>query len=223
MSEDTLSSYDLWSKSYDTFANPMIAMVDQALSELPLFPKGKRVLELGCGTGRNLLLLLESEARSYTGVDGSEGMLERARALTSDPRVFWLQADLTKPLPIASGTVDLVLVTLVLEHFRELAPILGEAARALAPGGQLRILEIHSGLVENGTQAHFWHEGQEHRIDAYPHPAEEFRSVLGPTGLRIVSLEERSASERTLERMPKLSKHGGKAVLIDILAEKPLA
>ncbi|HUP58321.1 MAG TPA: methyltransferase domain-containing protein, partial [Bdellovibrionota bacterium] len=112
---------------------------------------------------------------------------------------------------------------LVLEHFRDLASVLGEASRALAPGGQLRILEIHSALVEKGTQAHFWHEGQEHRIDAYPHSAEEFRSVLGSAGLRIVSLEERPASERTLERMPKLAKHAGKAVLIDVLAEKALA
>src|ERR687884_2265185 len=54
----------------------------KAVSRLEL-KRGSRVLEVGCGTGRNLALLLEAvgaEGKVY-GVDLSEGMLTEAKEL----------------------------------------------------------------------------------------------------------------------------------------------
>ena len=46
--------YDLWSESYDTTPNPVVAM-DARFSLALLQPqKGERILDAGCGTGRNL-------------------------------------------------------------------------------------------------------------------------------------------------------------------------
>src|SRR5687767_14151773 len=73
------SGYDLWSTAYDELDNPLVAMAERALAELLPGLRGQRVVELGCGTGRNAGPVLAAGARAYHGVDGSAGMLARAR------------------------------------------------------------------------------------------------------------------------------------------------
>lgn len=51
---------------------------------------GGPVLELGCGTGRVLLPILE-DGHACTGIDASSNMLEVFRAKTSDPRLTLVQ------------------------------------------------------------------------------------------------------------------------------------
>src|SRR5271154_2039948 len=96
----TLIGYDLWSNDYDGFDNPLIAMVDRALALDPEPVAGKHVLELGCGTARLALRLLDAGAASYTGVDGSPGMLARARERLADPRITLIESDIQSPLPL---------------------------------------------------------------------------------------------------------------------------
>lgn len=212
----TLPGYDLWAKEYDAFANPMIALAEWALDHAPAGFAGARVLELGCGTGRNAARALREGAASYLGLDGSGGMLERARERTQDPRARFAQADLLRaPLPFANGAFDLVLVTLVLEHFERVGGVLPEAARALAPGGRLRILEIHPRLAATGNGAHFWHEGTEHRLPSFGHDADELDRALAATPLRRSRVTEWSPSETLMKRLEKLRKHAGKAMLLD--------
>ena len=52
-------------------------------------------------------------------------------------------ADLTKTWPAASGSADLVVGNLVLEHIADLGFIFAEAARCLQPGDQLFFSELH--------------------------------------------------------------------------------
>src|SRR4051812_25973282 len=65
---------------------------------------GDRVLDVGCGTGKSLVPLLERGYR-LTGCDQSEGMLARAR-LAVPPSVDLFQADM-RDLPDA-GEFDLI-------------------------------------------------------------------------------------------------------------------
>ena len=81
----TTEAYDLWARSYDAHDNPLVAQSELPLAELTPVLSGKRVLELGCGTGRLAPAILAAGATEYVGVDGSSGMLERARTL-QDPR-----------------------------------------------------------------------------------------------------------------------------------------
>src|SRR5271154_5046379 len=117
----TLIGYDLWSSDYDAFDNPLIAMVDRALALDPEPIAGKRILELGCGTARLASRLLDAGAASYTGVDGSPGMLARARARLTDPRIILVEADIQSPLPFPNHSFDAIFISLVLEHLPTLA------------------------------------------------------------------------------------------------------
>ena len=212
---ETLDGYDRWAASYDALANPMVAATAWVLDRTPLGCAGDDVLELGCGTGRNVARVLAEGARSYTGVDGSTGMLEAARAACPDPRCSFVLSPLVAALPV--GTFDLAFVVLVLEHITDLAPVLAGAHRALRPGGRLRIVEIHPDLVAAGTVAHFEDAAGAVRFTSTAHPIPALRAALAHAGFDVTALDEHAATDIPV---PKLSKHAGRNVLVDVRATR---
>ncbi|HWE27102.1 MAG TPA: class I SAM-dependent methyltransferase, partial [Polyangia bacterium] len=76
----TRQDYDVWAATYDVVDNPLVAMATVALEAIAGVFAGARVLELGCGTARNAVVILAGGAREYVGVDASAEMLARGRA-----------------------------------------------------------------------------------------------------------------------------------------------
>ena len=101
---------------------------------------GKRVLEVGVGTGKNLLYYPEGTA--VTAIDLSPRMLERARARAErdGAAVELLEADAQK-LPFPDASFETAVATFVFCSVPD--PVLGlsELRRVLVPGGQLLLLE----------------------------------------------------------------------------------
>jgi SAM-dependent methyltransferase len=85
------------------------------LARLPV--TGRRVLELGCGPGGNLLELTRREPASMVGIDISAKMLDLARQTLAHARVpVELKKTDGQDLPLASRSVDLSLTVTVLQH-----------------------------------------------------------------------------------------------------------
>jgi SAM-dependent methyltransferase len=107
------------------------------LAELPA---GAQVLELGCGSGNlwrgKAALIPSGPAISLS--DLSSGMLtEAVRRLGPQARRFrWLQAD-ARAIPLARGSVDLVIANRVLHNVSDRTPALAEIHRVLRLGGRL--------------------------------------------------------------------------------------
>lgn len=107
-----------------------------------------RVLELGPGTGANLAHL-PAGLTSLTLVEPSPAMRARLRARLAAVRAA--APDRLPPtevvaapgdrLPVADGTIDTVVATLVLCSVPDPAAVLAEVRRVLAPGGRLLLLE----------------------------------------------------------------------------------
>ena len=77
---------------YLTFGNERLQPALDLLSRIPL-DAPQTVFDLGCGPGNvTKALKLRWPAASYTGVDGSPEMLERARA--EDTEIEWVEGDL---------------------------------------------------------------------------------------------------------------------------------
>lgn len=101
----------------------------------------RRVLDVGCGTG----ILTERIWRDLKpelvcGCDPSPGMLERARARSSQVR--WIEGA-AEQLPLADGAVDAVVTTEAFQFFDQPAA-LEEFHRVLSVGGRLVIAAITS-------------------------------------------------------------------------------
>jgi ubiquinone/menaquinone biosynthesis C-methylase UbiE len=97
--------------------------------------RGRRVLEVGCGTG-TLAVALAEQARVWA-VDSSPEMLQVARARAGGERVGWRVADATA-LPFRNGWFDRVVMRLVV-HLVDRPVAFGEAARVLVPRGRFAI------------------------------------------------------------------------------------
>ncbi len=106
---------------------------------------GQRVLDIGCGTGTLLGLVIERcPAALAWGIDGDRAMLARARAkLTGAPGHVGLIRGLASDLPFPPASFDRVLTSLVLHHLttRTKARTLAAAHALLRPGGELHVAD----------------------------------------------------------------------------------
>ncbi len=90
-----------------------------------------RLLDVGCGSGK-FRLKFDPALVTYVGVD--------PMALP-EARDFAFVRGLAEYLPFATGAFTDVAVLAALDHFREPGRFFDEAARVLAPGGRLHILQ----------------------------------------------------------------------------------
>jgi malonyl-CoA O-methyltransferase len=214
----TLEGYERWAASYDQLDNPLVAATAWVLDRAPLDLTDRDLIELGCGTGRHALYALAHHARSYTGVDGSPAMLAVARGRTTDPRVTWLEADLRIPWT-PPRTFDAALVVLVLEHLTELATLAATLARAVRPGGTLRIVDLHPDRIAAGAVAHF-HDGDTLvKFASVAHPAAAVCAALEAAGFSATA-HTWLATDELLAAVPRIAKHRGQPIVLDVTATR---
>ncbi|WP_296520051.1 bifunctional 2-polyprenyl-6-hydroxyphenol methylase/3-demethylubiquinol 3-O-methyltransferase UbiG [Rhodoplanes sp.] len=94
---------------------------------------GLRVLDLGCGFGDFARKARAAGARAVLGLDVSEKMLARARALTDDPSITYRQGSIER-LDL-DGRFDLVVSSLTLHYVADYAAAVVRITRLLDPGG----------------------------------------------------------------------------------------
>jgi len=130
-----------------------------------------KILDVGCGTGANLLLL--SKYGDAEGVDVSEDALAfcRERGLEN------LKLGAGEDLPYEDGTFDLVTAFDVVEHMDDDLAGLKEMRRVLRPGGRV-LLFVPTFMFLWGLQDDVSHHRRRYRLA-------ELESVLKKAGFQI--------------------------------------
>jgi 2-polyprenyl-3-methyl-5-hydroxy-6-metoxy-1,4-benzoquinol methylase len=101
--------------------------------------KGKRVLDLGCGSGYGAALIAEIAA-SVTAVDISAEAIAYANEHYRNDNIRFARIEKDEPLPFADESFDVVLSFQVIEHVADTENYLREAARVLSLAGTLILI-----------------------------------------------------------------------------------
>lgn len=150
---------DYFKNIYKHHADAYHQMISAEDAEKQLLPAiegivslaGKRVVDLGSGTGRFPLLLHGQPLASLTAIDLHEGMLREQMRQRRHLQGNWrlLQADICN-LPLAAGCADVVMVGWAMGHFQswfadhwqeKVSRAVEEMTRITAAGGMLLIFE----------------------------------------------------------------------------------
>ncbi len=106
---------------------------------LDLEPAGKRVLEVGAGSGRDSIVLDRAGARVVVlDYSPSSLLVTRRVAEAASADLLLVRGDGTC-MPFRQGAFDIVFHQGLLEHFRDPMPLLLENRRVLSPGGHLLV------------------------------------------------------------------------------------
>ena len=110
-------------------------LVREVLADGPI--AGRLVMEIGAGSGRDLLELTRLGARGIV-LDYSPASLAlvRQQAHEQGVAVMFVQADATR-MPFRDGAIDVSFHQGLLEHFRDPMPLLRENARITRSGGRM--------------------------------------------------------------------------------------
>ncbi len=142
-----MQRYDLTADMYEErYAAEQQAKYGAALENVGL--AGKRVLDVGCGTG--LFFGYASAAEMVVGIDLSRKLLQKAQAQAKkSPHVFVVQAD-ADHLPFAEGFFEAVFAFTVLQNMPKAAGDFGGAQT----GRQARGLRCRDGVEEGFSAEH---------------------------------------------------------------------
>lgn len=118
---------------------------DQLIDELDP-PRHGTVLEIGCGTGRNLLAVRQrySQARLF-GLDISEAMLMTARRQSEGKNIAYAKADAANFDPQAlfgQDAFDRIFISYALSMIPSWQAVIASANKMLAPGGELHVVDF---------------------------------------------------------------------------------
>jgi S-adenosylmethionine-diacylgycerolhomoserine-N-methlytransferase len=138
--------YRLHSKIYDATRWTFLFGRNAILREIAAVAKPARILEVGCGTGKNLVNLCRTFPQAQvTGVDLSETMLDVARRKTAPfGSGVQLEHRAYGSNFAAPGAYDLILFSYALSMFNPGFEAAIAAARVhLAEGGHLAVVDFH--------------------------------------------------------------------------------
>jgi ubiquinone/menaquinone biosynthesis C-methylase UbiE len=139
--DDQAAAYDRW------YATPLGHLVDRVEKEaiFALLPElaGRRLLEVGCGTG-NISLALARRGARVVGLDVSGPMLAAAQQRVREQgfSATWIRGG-AGVLPFPKHSFDGVISILALDFMADRPGVLQEMVRVLRPGGFLLLAMLN--------------------------------------------------------------------------------
>jgi ubiquinone/menaquinone biosynthesis C-methylase UbiE len=177
---ETASRYD---SARNLPSKTMTLWLDALKSFIPE-SKIRRILDLGCGTGRFTAALSKAFECSIIGVEPSSAMLNVALS-QNEPNVEWRQGE-AENIPLENESVDLVFMSQVFHHLTEPQKALREINRVLTAEGYLA---IRNGIREHNKELdwlRFFPEALEIE-EKRMRPRQELIESVGSQSFKLIS------------------------------------
>ncbi|MGR6316459.1 class I SAM-dependent methyltransferase [Micromonospora soli] len=199
---------------YDDFANAYSAENESGLFnayyERPAMLRlagnvsGRRILDVGCGSGP-LSAALRAKGAVVTGFDVSAAMVDLARRRLGEDADLHV-ADLRTPLPFADAEFDDVVASLVLHYLEDWSGPLAELRRVLKPGGRLMLsvnhpaayaIEYRNYFAVTKYSEEYILDGQAVWLTFWHRPLHAMADAFAAAGFRIATISEPPPSPDT--------------------------
>ena len=195
-----IDKYNAWAHQYDYDINPTRdldkSVTIESLSNIDFF----KVLELGCGSGKNTEWLI-TKADKLVGLDFSKNMLDQARKKVKTDKVTFINTDLNENWPVNDNSFDLATINLTLEHIETLDHIFNSLFMKLTQGGKCFVCELHPKKQLSGSKARFEKNGDEIVLDVFYHSELEYIESAEKAGFNLIVKKEWYDNKKTVPRL----------------------
>jgi SAM-dependent methyltransferase len=202
---------------------------------------GKKVLDLGCGFGWHCRYARERHARSVIGIDLSENMLERARAMTDDAAIEYRRLAI-EDIDFPAERFDVVISSLALHYVERFDAVCRQIHRCLVPGGAFVLSVEHPIFTAlaaqdwvygpDGEKLHwpvddYHREGPrlarflDHDVVKYHRSVATYVNTLLASGFQLRELSELQPTEELLTTRPEWKDEARRPMFLLIAAVKP--
>ena len=182
-------AYKEWSNQYDTNENKTRDLEAVALRAVLSKIDINKVLEFGCGTGKNTVWF-EQNAKEILSADFSEAMIAKAAEKINSPKVQFTVADINEPWDFSKEKYDLVSFSLVLEHIQNIEAVFNKINQVTESGAFVYIGELHPFKQYAGSKARYTAPEGEQIVTCYTHNMSDFITAANKYNFSLMDLEE---------------------------------
>jgi SAM-dependent methyltransferase len=203
--------------------------------------RDKRLLDLGCGFGWHCRYARQKQVRSVVGVDLSEKMIARAKAISDGPNIEYRQSAI-EDIDFPADEFEVVISSLALHYVERFDLVCQKIHRWLVVGGTFVLSVEHpmfTALADqqwccgpNGERVHwpvdqYQQEGPRHTrwladdVVKYHRTIATYVNTLIDSGFRISQLSEPQPAPETLIEQPDLKDDCRRPTFLLIAAIKP--
>ncbi|MFZ5352255.1 MAG: class I SAM-dependent methyltransferase [Bacillota bacterium] len=179
--------YDKVAQVYDSVREGDPVIISRMLTEKQL-DENSSVLEIGCGTGNNTVLISKVSSAKVYGMDQSAGMLEKAMAKHSD--IEYSQGDAVTLKGFADNQFDLVYMVDVIHHIKNIDIMFENIARILKEEGRVFVFtNSHEQIRSSRLTSRYFPETIEAELKRYQDGC-EIEAAMKKAGLKNILTEE---------------------------------
>lgn len=182
-------AYQEWSEQYDTNENKTRDLEAVALRSVLSSIHFDKVLEFGCGTGKNTVWF-EQNAKEILSADFSEAMIAKAAEKINSPKVQFAVANINEPWDFSKEKFDLVSFSLVLEHIQNIEAVFNKINQVTESGAFVYIGELHPFKQYAGSKARYTTPEGEQIVTCYTHNVSDFIKAANKYDFSLMDLDE---------------------------------
>lgn len=124
--------------------------------------KDKNVLDLGCGFGWHCRYAREQQASSVVGVDLSESMLKKAREMTNDPSISYMQMPI-EDINFECSQFDIVISSLAFHYLKSFKSVCEQVYACLQPKGAF-VFSVEHPIFTSRNEQDWYYDEQGNRV-----------------------------------------------------------
>jgi len=149
---------------------------------------GKRLADIGCGTGRHWKKFESQYPEQIVGFDESEGMLSILHSKFPKHQIVKIKGD---QFPVNfQNRFDIIISTLTLAHIKNLKKAMIAWAKLLDIGGEIIITDYHPDLLNKGGKRTFAFEKKSISIKNYIHPLDLIIEIWTGLGFTLIHRDQ---------------------------------